>query len=85
MSPELDLDLAPREGAPVDEPPADVSDEGPDIDDIRNGDLTSSQADPTAVAPTSDPDPAAMEADFPGRPLSDDEVAALPVEELDGT
>jgi hypothetical protein len=64
----------------MDEPAADLSDELAVVD-IRNGDLTASRADPTAVAPTSDPDPAATDADFPGRPLTDAEVDVLPVEE----
>jgi hypothetical protein len=81
MSPAWDPDLAPREGEPTDEPPADLSTEAIDLVDIRNGDLTESREDPTAVAPTSDPDPDAAEADFPGRPLTDAEIDALPVEE----
>jgi hypothetical protein len=75
-----DPDLPPLEGEPRDEPPADLSAEL-SVFDIRNGDLTPSQSDPTAVVPTSDPDPDATDADFPGRPLTDAEVDALPVEE----
>jgi hypothetical protein len=47
---------------------------------VRNGDLRADQADPAAVASTSDPDPTAIDADFPGIPLTDAEVDALPVE-----
>ena len=60
-----DPDLPPGPGDAADEPPADLSDELAVLD-IRNGDLATSQADPTVVAPTSDPDPNATEADFPG-------------------
>jgi hypothetical protein len=45
---------------------------------IPNGDLSADRADPGALAPTSDPDPNAPDAPFPGRPRSDAEIDALP-------
>ena len=46
--------------------------------DVRNGDLADDAADADEIATTSDPDPADEDGDFPGRPLTDDEIAALP-------
>jgi hypothetical protein len=45
---------------------------------VRNGDVGLDQPDPTAVSPTSDPDPDDVDADFPGQPLTDAEIDALP-------
>jgi len=51
---------------------------------VRNGDLRGDQADPSAAAPTSDPDPGAFDAPFSGVPLTDAEIDALAVEIDDG-
>jgi hypothetical protein len=49
---------------------------------VRNGDLSADQQDPTAVGPTSDPHPDDTDADFPGGPLTDAEIDALPDDDL---
>ena len=76
-----DLDGADADAADTAEAPPGSKDLEPDI---LNDDLAPDRADPGEVAPTSDPDPADEAADFPGRPLTDAEIDALPPDEDNG-
>jgi hypothetical protein len=51
--------------------------------DVREDDLAPDRADPEESAPTSDPDPTDIDGEFEGRPLTDAEIALLPVEEAE--
>jgi hypothetical protein len=50
-------------------------------EEVENDDLAPGRADPDLLEPASDPDPAAEDVDFPGRPLTDEEIDALPVDD----
>jgi hypothetical protein len=71
----LDADLATDDsdldtsGAPADSAELDP--------DVRNDDLSPVRRGPDVPVPTSDPDPDAIDAAFPGRPLTDAEIDAL--------
>lgn len=77
-----DLPDAAVAGTPADDSADDELDaEAADLPpDVREDDLTPGLADPGEAAPTSDPNPDDEDGDFVGRPLTDDELALLPVE-----
>jgi hypothetical protein len=50
--------------------------------EVDNEDLAPGRADPDLPEPTSDPDPAAEDVPFSGRPLTDEEIDALPVDDI---
>jgi hypothetical protein len=49
--------------------------------DITDDDLAPDRPHPAEITSTSDPDPLDIDGDFPGQPLTDAEIDALPVEE----
>lgn len=51
--------------------------------EVPNDDLAPSRADPDAGEPASDRDPGAEDADFDGRPLTDEEIDALPPDDAE--
>jgi hypothetical protein len=71
------VDVDPDSTDTVEIPPG-RTEEDPEVE---NEDLAPGRADPDLPEPTSDPDPAAEDVDFAGRPLTDEEIDALPADD----